>query len=230
MPTRAGSPSLSSNRRLTTGTAPLPGKLGDPKMNLLTDPRTDPRIVAAMKDELLGRDISAWEHSCKDWPLWIFDWSNWSKELLPGGVPDFLPGAPLPEIKGVVDRVETIEGVDGNKIELYISQPEVLSESAPCVVHMHGGGMIMCSPEDPHYVRWRKELASRGLICVSVKFRNASGRHNRPKGFLKPKGFPEGVNDCASTIKWISENKTALQVTEFQYCFHDFEFSISYYG
>ena len=62
-------------------------------------------------------------------------------------------------------------------------------------------------PANPAYLRWRQDLASRNLVCIGVRFRNSSGRH-------KPTGpFPAGLNDCVSAIKWVAENKDALQVT-----------------
>lgn len=43
---------------------------------------------------------------------------------------------------GLVETTETIEGVDGNKITLYITKP-VGDGPFPVVVHLHGGGMAI---------------------------------------------------------------------------------------
>ena len=154
------------------------------------DPRTDPRVVTALNKFKMPKAPGI--------PLWTlrfllhvaFKYGEAGKEKVADA---WLEG--LPKIKGVTNTIKTIKGVDSNDIQLFISMPTSLSQPATCVVHFHGGEMVIFSPEMGRYVRWRKELASREVICVSVKFRNASGNHNTPAP------FQAGLNDGVSAIK-----------------------------
>ena len=125
-------------------------------------------------------------------PLWMYDGLNWLSEPYK----ENLWPKDLPEIEGVTERIEVIPGIDGSssRIELHISSPsEELSEPVPCLLHYHGGGMVIMDPANECYRRWRWELASRGFVVVGVRFRNASGRHGREP-------YPAGLNDCVSTV------------------------------
>ncbi|GIS21067.1 MAG: hypothetical protein CM15mP120_29830 [Pseudomonadota bacterium] len=67
-----------------------------------------------------------------------------------------------------------IKGVDDNDITLYIHQPADRAGPLPCLVHTHGGGMVLMTAADPVFVRWRNTLASMGLVVVGVEFRNGA--------------------------------------------------------
>ena len=76
----------------------------------------------------------------------------------------------------------------------------------PCIVHLHGGGMVIGSAEEPLTVAWRKSFADRGLVVVGAQFRNGGGRlGNHP--------FPAGLNDCASAVRWVHANRERLGVS-----------------
>ena len=66
----------------------------------------------------------------------------------------------MPNYDNVINTVETIKGVDGNDITLYVHAPTDASEPGPCIVHTHGGGMVLMTAADPGFVRWRNDLAS----------------------------------------------------------------------
>ena len=94
----------------------LPGRLGDPTMEMRTDPRADPRMLAAIAP--FGLDAKAPELSVtRESPL---------EDLLAGAAAteqgfDGLFGALLadvPAAQGVETRNLTITGVDGNDIAL----------------------------------------------------------------------------------------------------------------
>jgi len=76
----------------------------------------------------------------------------------------------------------------------------------PAVLHVHGGGCVMGSAEDEHYVRWRDELAALGLIAIGVEFRNGAGR-------LGVHPFPAGLDDCASALAWVHERRDELGIS-----------------
>lgn len=110
-------------------------------------------------------------------------------------------------VEGVTSYTEVIQGVDENDINLYIHKPDNASGPLPCIVHTHGGGMVMLQASNPGYQRWRDELAATGLIVVGVEFRNGSGvLGNHP--------FPAGLNDCTSATQWAIANRDALGISK----------------
>jgi acetyl esterase/lipase len=115
--------------------------------------------------------------------------------------------ADLPPVQNVERRTEVIRGVDGNEISLYIHRPQNASGLLPCVYHTHGGSMVMSSATDAICLRWREELAARGMVVVGVEFRNGAGKlGNYP--------FPAGLNDCMSGLQWTFDHKAALDISK----------------
>lgn len=115
--------------------------------------------------------------------------------------------AETPPVEGVTRTTETISGVDGNDISLYIHKPENQDGPLPAIVHTHGGGMVILSADNQAYSRWRDELAATGLVVVGVEFRNGAGA-------LGPHPFPAGLNDCASGARWVIDNADSLGVSK----------------
>lgn len=107
---------------------------------------------------------------------------------------------------GVSSYVETITGVDGNDITLYIHRPDDATCPLPCIVHTHGGGMTILKATGAGYIKWRDDLAATGLIVIGVEFRNAGGA-------LGPHPFPAGLNDCASAAQWVVADRESLGVS-----------------
>jgi acetyl esterase/lipase len=181
----------------------LPGRLGSPGMMLKDDPRADPRMVAAMA--ALGMDVApppapvSGSSSMDDVLAYVAQ-----AEAGMGGAFGSL-FASLGPVAGVESRTEHITGVDGNDIPLYIHRPTTATGVLPCIVHTHGGGMVMLQAADPSYVRWRDELAATGLVVVGVEFRNGAG-------VLGPHPFPAGLSDCASAVRWVDANRSTLGV------------------
>jgi acetyl esterase/lipase len=182
----------------------LPGRLGDPSMLMNTDPRADPRMVAAMVP--LGLD-GAPEPAPVDVNSptdALLEYASLAEEgfALLGDV----LSAGAPPITNVDRRTEVIKGVDGNDISLYVHTPTDVDGPVPGIVHTHGGGMAILEASNAGYVRWRDELASTGLVVVGVEFRNAAGK-------LGPYPFPAGLNDCFSGLQWAHENRAALGIS-----------------
>lgn len=105
------------------------------------------------------------------------------------------------------ETIEVVTGVDGNDISLFIARPSGVSEPLPCVYHMHGGGMAMLDTSSGIYHYWRQSLAARGMVVVSVQFRNASGA-------LGQHPYPAGLNDCLSGLAWTHANRDSLNITK----------------
>ncbi len=179
----------------------LPGQLGTPGMQLRDDPRADPRMVAALAP--LGMD-GAGQPAPVDANSPLDAQIEFCSAAEVGFTSLFdLMNTDLPPIIGVATRTETIKGVDGNDILLYIHQPENPSGPTPGILHLHGGGMSILTAADTNYVRWRNELAAAGLTVIGVEFRNASGQ-------LGPHQFPAGLNDCSSALDWMHDNRQSL--------------------
>ena len=184
--------------------AALPGRLGRPELELRTDPRSDPRMVAALAP--FGLDIAAVPP-----PI---DGSAPRETLL-----EFCAEAEtgfeavfdtlmigLPKISGLTRSTETIQGVDGNEVQLYIARPAGASGPLPCVLHIHGGGMVILRGASAIYVRLREELAATGVVVIGVEYRNGAGvLGNHP--------FPAGLDDCTSALNWVHSHRDQLGVT-----------------
>lgn len=188
-------------------TAPLlPGRLGTPDMTLGTDPRTDPRIVAALSPLEMDSYPADPPMDGSEPAEALHDYSVAAEEGFQLLGPAFTTG--LPDITGVERRTEVITGLDGNDVTLFVHLPEGHDPSSPipAVLHLHGGGMVLLRAEDVNYSRYRDQLAAAGLACVGVEFRNGGGKGG-------PHPFPAGLNDCLSGLRWLHEQRHALGVS-----------------
>jgi len=181
-----------------------PGRLGDSKMDLASDPRLDPRLAAALAvmPGLAGDTQSPPLDVSYDEALGYCDTieetgSAANAEML----------AALPAFPTVSATSETIKGVDGNDITLFVHQPKERSGPLPCLVHMHGGGMVIMSAEDPGFILLRNSLAAMGMVVIGVEFRNGGGK-------LGPHPFPAGLNDCCSAVQWADQQRGALDISK----------------
>ena len=185
----------------------LPGKLGNPNAVFETDRRADPRIAAVMAmagDLAPGVEELAADATYEESLAYAQVFEEAAALTHPMQM-EMMPDFPSVEVTSQV-----IKGVDGNDISLYIHQPAQrsgpLSGPLPCVVHTHGGGMVVMTAADPDYIRWRNSLAAMGMVVVGVEFRNGGGSlGNHP--------FPAGLNDCASAAQWTYANRAALNIS-----------------
>ena len=181
----------------------LPGRLGNPDLTLGDDPRSDPRMIAAMIPIGLAERTPP-QPVTVDTPL---DQLHEFNAIAESGY-DMLFGmltTDLAPVEGVVRSVEVIRGVDGNDITLYLHRPEQASGPLPGLLHLHGGGMTILEASGGGYQRWRDKLAATGMVVCGVEFRNASGKQG-------PFPFPAGLNDCTSALLWFAEQRSRLGV------------------
>ena len=183
--------------------AQLPGKLSNPACTFETDPRSHPKIVAMLAavggagEADPGLPLDASYEDCLAYCKMFEETSAAGNEMLL---------ANLPKLDSVEHSTEVIKGVDGNDITLYIHRPKHSKGAIPCVVHTHGGGMVLMGATDPGFIRLRDSLADRGMVVIGVEFRNGGGRlGNHP--------FPAGLNDCASAAQWAYANKAELDIS-----------------
>ncbi|MEX2627855.1 MAG: alpha/beta hydrolase fold domain-containing protein [Ilumatobacteraceae bacterium] len=186
----------------TTTSPLLPGRLGEPGRQLGDDPRADPRLIAAMAP--LGLEVEQPSPVDATSPIdeiyaYCMEAETGFEQL--GGI----LAAASPRIVGIERSVETITGVDGNEITLYVHRPADVAGPLPAVVHTHGGGMVILTAANAGYQRWRDELAATGLVVIGVEFRNGAGvLGNHP--------YPAGLHDCTSATRWVAANRDELGV------------------
>lgn len=182
----------------------LPGRLGNPEMVIGDDPRADPRMIAAMEPLGLAAGGEATPVTAASS---MEDILTHCKDAEAGfGALGTVLAMNTPLTPGVTATTETITGVDGNEISLYVHKPDDVDGPVPCIVHTHGGGMAILQAADPGFARWRNELAALGMVVVGVEFRNAAGE-------LGPHPFPAGLNDCAAAAQWVIANKESLGIS-----------------
>ncbi|GAB7362621.1 hypothetical protein MBLNU230_g2933t1 [Neophaeotheca triangularis] len=197
---------------MTGNDASLPGRLGDPSMSPATDPRANPKWVAALApyglDELAPTskqvpDVGA-----------AFEMSALSEVLAVqnaafGGLYESLPNdLPDEDDEPEISREEIkIPGVDGNEIILHVFRPKAASGPLPCVLYIHGGGMTLLDTTNKVHMRWTKNFAAAGLIGIAVDFRNAW----TPHGYNH---YPHGLNDCCTAVRHLHAHARDLGISK----------------
>jgi acetyl esterase/lipase len=184
-------------------TATPPGRLGDPASSLRTDPRTDPRTVAALAP--FGLDVpGAPAPFGPDAPReHLLEFAMAAEAGFEAVFAALMDG--LPPVEGVVTSTETISGPAGNDILLYVSRPADAAGPLPGILQIHGGGMVILRGSGPAYARFRDELAATGLVVVGVEYRNGGG-------VLGPHPFPAGLDDCAAALAWVHDHRGDLGI------------------
>jgi len=85
-------------------------------------------------------------------------------------------------------------------IRVLVTTPDTQAERRPAVLSIHGGGMIVGSPqlEQTFHGRFAREL---GAVVVSPDYR------------LAPENpFPAGLDDCMATLYWMREHADELGI------------------
>ena len=180
----------------------LPGRLGTPNLTVFEDPRIDPRVAAVLD---MGGGIPEIESPGLDasYEQGLTFCDAFETQDLATHQAQF---AVMPNFGAVEQRTEVIQGSDDNDITLYIHRPKGVDGDLPCLVHTHGGGMVLMTAADPIFIRWRNSLAQAGITVVGVEFRNGGGRlGNHP--------FPAGLNDCSAGVRWVYANREELGVS-----------------
>lgn len=184
-----------------------PGRIGDPDMSLATDPRLNPKLLAALNafgiagnqtmelpSELSVDNLNPILRVAEEQILGLYN----------GAPNDLAKDSQEPEIN--VSEL-TIKGVNDNDIKLYIYKPASASGPLPAVLYSHGGGMVYIPTDTKAHRRWLKTLACQNLIAVAVDFRNAyTATAYNP--------FPAGLNDCASAAKYLHAHKRQLGISK----------------
>ena len=115
----------------------FPGRLGDPNITLLTDPRRDPSVAELLAvagdlvDDIEPLGIDADRDATLAYCLEAEATIQLAHPLAEAAMPDF---------NDVHQYQETIQRVDGNDITLYIHEPINREGPSPCVFYTHDGG------------------------------------------------------------------------------------------
>lgn len=182
----------------------LAGRLADPNCSLGTDPRSDPRMVAAFAPLGLA-DVLPDAPLTVDSPIEDrLAYCAAAEEAIGGVLDVFALAAAAPA--GVTTTTVTIAGGDDNELTLFVSRPDRADGALPALVHLHGGGMAIGSAADAAYRHLRESLAATGLVVVGVEFRNSAGR-------LGVHPYPAGLDDCAAAVRWVHANAADLGVS-----------------
>ena len=109
-----------------------------------------------------------------------------------------LPDAATASVRMCVRIIPGPQGAPDVKVIVY--SPAELTEAAPCVLHLHGGGFVMGSAaalEGPH----RRVAAMLGCVIVTVDYR------------LAPETvFPGAVEDAYAALSWVKTHAVELGV------------------
>src|SRR4051794_20852014 len=139
----------------------MTGPLTDAAMSLGTDPRADPRMVAALT--AFGLDgLTEPLELAPDTPLEsILAICSASEEGFMG-LFDAI-GGEHGAVAGVSRETVVIDGPDGDPLKLYVHRPDTASGPLPGMVHIHGGGMAILHGSSPLYGHVRDRLAAGGM-------------------------------------------------------------------
>lgn len=98
-------------------------------------------------------------------------------------------------------EARTIPGPEGPpEVRVLIFAPKAEASNRPAILHIHGGGYVMGSPEmaTANAIAWAQEL---GAVTVSVDYRLAPETPH-----------PGPVEDCYAGLAWLFDNAAALGV------------------
>ncbi len=188
----------------TARAATTPGRLGDPSESLATDPRVDRRLRAMLASlQLDGHGEPAPLDRTADLDA-IGEFVAGADAGF-GGLYEMIP-LDVPGDDEIAYEEQIITADDGHKLTLRIFRPDGSDGPVPAVLYTHGGGMAILRTDSPVHLRWCQSLASSGVLCVSIDFRNAwtADGHN---------SFPRGLNDCATALDWVHANRNDLGIS-----------------
>lgn len=122
-----------------------PGRLGNPDMNVMTDPRTNPKIrqqlaalgmadapVPEVPEQFSIEALTPLMAATNDGITQLY-------EFLENDLPTDK------DEPAIETSEQTIKGVDDNDIKLYIYKPANANGPLPAVIYSHGGGMVSLS-------------------------------------------------------------------------------------
>lgn len=175
-------------------------------VDILTDPRVDPRIKAIMGAVPPAQleDVQSREQLLEEVnsPKALATQQTLLELLESVDDESITPSAGLD-----ISTHEFVSQPDGNTIKIQFIRPEG-DEVLPCVYYIHGGGMQAMSCFLGLYRAWGKMIAHQAVAVAMVDFRNCLTPSSAPE--VLP--FPAGLNDCVSGVKWLANQAGALNI------------------
>lgn len=134
---------------------------------------------------------------------WLEDYDADGLTTEPAGIAAACPG---PESDSLLEQVaaeqeerdghtvEVFKSVDGHDLEIHVFVPEGLTQPAPVMVWLHGGGWYFGSWSWCGPCTWYKDL---GMVVAQVEYR-ITGRHGSE--------ISDSYEDALDAIEWIRTN------------------------
>jgi acetyl esterase/lipase len=128
---------------------------------------------------------------------------NLNAETLPairGGFAASLAQQELPDLPVRCSEVEVPSGEGNRTVRCLMIRPDILASGAPAILHFHGGGHVLGTPEmhQGELMRWAAEL---GCLVLSVDYR------------LAPETpFPGPMDDAYAALRWLNEQAGELGI------------------
>ncbi|MCW1402527.1 alpha/beta hydrolase [Novosphingobium sp. MW5] len=128
---------------------------------------------------------------------------NLSPEALPAiraGIAGMLTSQPLPDLQVEKREIFIPSGEGDRSIRCLLIQPLALPAKAPVILHFHGGGHVLGTPEMnlPQLMRWAARL---DCLVLSVDYR------------LAPETpFPGPMDDAYAALRWLNEMADELGI------------------
>ena len=189
----------------------LPGRLGDPDLQLGDDPRLDPNLVPLLQQHGMDKRMNGTKLTPSSPPDeitkvmgYVDFYANKFHDTTPCHLSDDQNES---EQKVIVESLKA-QGRDGNEIPLYVFRSAGNGDAndiLPTIIYMHGGAMVSTRTRNPTHDRWCTSLALAGAVVIAVDFRNAYD----PAGYNP---FPAGLNDCADAINYLATHRQELRL------------------
>ena len=170
---------------------------------IVEDPRIDPRIKDLFKDmpQMAGARVESRDHL-------LSAMQAMAGTSTFGGLFESLDLEGIAPSAGMtITKHELASVPDGNTISVNLIR-SAGDHVLPCVYYIHGGGMMIMSAYDPHYVAWGRLIASQGVAVAMVEFRNSAVANTLDE--VAP--YPGGLNDCVSGLRWLLDNAASLGI------------------
>lgn len=142
--------------------------------------RLDPELVPAL-EALPAVDSAAWDNL---------------PALRDEGAREFARmRADIPDLSGMIKEDRAVPGPEGAlEVPIRIYRPAAARTALPCLLFIHGGGMVVGSLAEAD-LEVQQIVDATGCLAVSVEYR------------LAPENpFPAPLEDCYAALKWTSEN------------------------
>ncbi|KAJ4420719.1 hypothetical protein N0V82_004158 [Gnomoniopsis sp. IMI 355080] len=197
-------------------TSSAPGRLGDPTTSLATDPRLHPKLLVTLQNYGLDQNQPATELTpespfdairellAKDdeegrafYNLVVFpeEEETTTSAIKITAIDKLIPRPDSTELRLTIRRQQGTDATDPKYVKV------------PAIVHIHGGGMVVGSTDNPPNNKWAEALVRTGMVVITVHFRNAYDKDG-------DNPFPAGLNDCATAARWVHEHRAELGISK----------------